>query len=148
MFLFTRASTVSVCSSIISQASSTMPYKNKRLNNVLWPGKKNESLIDLTHTMLICCSPNCSFLFVCLYFRIFSFFGRSMWDLISPTRDWTYTLLPPWALRILTTGPQGKSLQIVLVVKFYFPKHILSVSSEKPPVYFSLIPIAKKRSGK
>ena len=44
MFLFTRASTVSVCSSIISQASSTMPYKNKRLNNVLWPGKKNESL--------------------------------------------------------------------------------------------------------
>lgn len=40
MFLFTRASTMSVCSSIICQASSTILCKNNRLNNVLWPGKK------------------------------------------------------------------------------------------------------------
>ena len=138
---------MSVCSSIISQASSTMPCKNKRLNNVLWPGKKNESLIDLMHTMLICCSPNCSFLFVCLYFWIFFFLAEAC-EILFPQPG--IELIPSFTLgaQSLNYWTTREVPQIVLVVKFYFPKHILSASSEKPAVYFSVIPIAKKRSGK
>ena len=40
-----------------------------------------------------------------------------MWDLSSPTRDWTHTSLH-WKRRVLTTGPPGKSLIIHLNVSW------------------------------
>ena len=120
-----------------------------RLNNVWWLGKKkNESLIDLMHIVLICCSPNCSFLFVCLYFRNFFFFSAEACEILFPQPGIEPISSSHMGAQTLNYWTTREVPQIVLVVKFYFPKHILSVSSKKPAVYFSVIPIAKNRSGK
>lgn len=57
-------------------AKHQAPSFAKTIDSIMFCGleKKNESLIDLMHTILICFSSNCSFLFVCLYFGIFFFF--------------------------------------------------------------------------
>ena len=81
--------------------------------------KKNEILIDLMHIVLICCSPNCSFLFVCLYFRNFFFFFRPKHvRSYFPNQGLNPYPPPTWELRLLTTGPQGKSPKLFLWLNF------------------------------
>ena len=54
--------------------------------------------------------PNLLFIFKCIPLQniiLFSLFGRTAWDLSSPTRDWTCAWW--WNCWILTTRPPGNS---------------------------------------